>query len=197
MAKRRQRGEETQVDRAAATLRGTHELGKGYPIPGDALGQRGVRNRFDVGQVPRRDFAIIGLAGCHTDAAISHHDAGHAVPGGAADHRIPADLRIVMGVRIDESRRDDQFRCVDLALAAFGDLADFDDAIAVDCNVAAKPRGAGPIDDRAVLDYQIIRHSSSPIRGFAPVSPAYACERPAEFAVSSNQYDRASPRCRR
>jgi len=43
-----------------------------------------------------------------------------------------------MRVRIDEARRDDQLRSVDLFLATLGDLADSDYAIAVDRNVAAK-----------------------------------------------------------
>ncbi len=37
---------------------------------------------------------------------------------------VPTDLRVVVGMRIDEARRDDQPVGVDGALGAFGDLAD-------------------------------------------------------------------------
>jgi len=45
---------------------------------------------------------------------------------------------------------------VDLALAALAYFADFHDAIAIDRDIATKPRRAGPVDDRAVFDYQVV-----------------------------------------
>src|SRR5258707_4585314 len=147
MTKWREWCEEAQVDRAAAIRGRIHELGEGDPIPGDALGQGGIGYRFDVSQIPRGDFAIIWFARRDADAAITHHNARDAVPRSATDQRIPTNLRVVVSMWIDEARRDDQLRGVDLALRAFGHFADLHDAIAIDRHIPTKPRCAGPIDD--------------------------------------------------
>ena len=69
----------------SATLEAVKKLRKGNPIPDDTFGQRGIRNRLDVSEIPCGDFAIVGLAGRDANAAITHHDARNAVPRGAAD----------------------------------------------------------------------------------------------------------------
>ena len=162
MAKRRERREKADVDSNAAALRRVHELGKAFPVPGDALAQRVEGNRLDVDQVPGRDLANLGLARRDADAAVAHHDRGHAVPRGAGEQRIPANLRVVVRMRIDEARRDDQFAGVDGALRAVADLADFRDRSILDRDIRANARSAGAVDHGAVFDYEIVCHWGSP-----------------------------------
>src|SRR5260370_38615068 len=123
----------------------------------------------------------------YTTLFRSHHDRRDAVPGRRAHDWVPADLSVVMGMRVDKARRHDKVGGVDHALAALGHLTDFRDTVARDGDIAEKPRRTRAVDDRTVLDYQVISHELflCPSR-FAPRWPA-----------SSNRYGIARPRCRR
>ena len=135
MAERRQRRDEGEVERRLARGGGVHELGKGLPVPGDALVQHVEGNALDIDQVLHGDLARLGLARRDADAAIAHHHAGHAMPRRGRDRAVPADLRIVMGVRIDEARRHDQPVGIDGALGAFRHLADLGHLAVVDRDI--------------------------------------------------------------
>ncbi len=152
MAKRRQRREEAEVDGGAAPLGRVEEFREGLPVPGHALAQRVVGNRLDIGQIPGGDFARFRFARRHADAAVAHHDRGDAVPRSAADKRIPADLRIVMGMRIDEARADDQVGSIDHPRRALLDLTNLGNPIADHRDIGTKARRAGAVDHRAVFD---------------------------------------------
>src|SRR5216683_2665752 len=156
IAKRGERREETEVDRGSAPLRCVEKLGKGFPVP-------------------RRDLARLGLTRRNTDTAVAHHDRRDAVPGRRAHDWVPADLSVVMGMRVDKARRHDKVGSIDHALAAFGHLTDFRDTVARDGDIAAKPRCTRAVDDRTVLDYQVISHELflCPSR-FAPRCPAFS-----------------------
>ena len=80
------------------------------------------------------------------------------MPRGAGEQRVPANLRVVVGMRIDEARRDDQFTGVDGALRAAADLADFRDRSVLDRDVGAHARSAGAVDHGAVFDYEVVCH---------------------------------------
>ena len=159
--KRSQRRQEREIDSRAAPLGRRDKFRKRLPLPRNPLRQRLERNRLDVDQVPRRHFARRRPARRNTHPAISHHDRRHAVPRSATDQWVPADLRIVVSMRIDEARRHDQIGRVDRFLGGVGDLADLRDLAVLDRDVGAAAKCAGAVDHRAVFDNQIVGHCQS------------------------------------
>ena len=162
IAKRRQRRQKGQVGRGAAAFGRRHELRKTLPIPGDALVQHVEGHALDVDQVMHRGVAPGRGARRDADPAVAHHHGGHAVPRRRRDHRVPADLRIVVGVRIDESRGDDQVSGVDGARGGATDPADLDNFSIGDGDVAVPRRAAAAIDENAVPDQKIECHRAPP-----------------------------------
>ena len=113
------------------------------------------RDRLDVDQVAHRDLARSGLAGRDADAAIAHHHRGHAVPRRGRERAVPADLRVVVRVRIDEARRHDEPARVDGALAPARRPVRSPIPAADNADIGGPRRRAGAVDDGAVLDQQV------------------------------------------
>ena len=65
---------------------------------------------------------------------------------------IPAKLRIVMGMDVDEARREHLPFGVDLGLATRGHLVDLDDAIASDRHIARKGGCASAVNNKRIAD---------------------------------------------
>ncbi len=78
---------------------------------------------------------------------------------------IPMDLRVVVGVQIDEARRDDQPGRVDLARAlACGDAADLRDATAANADVRTNARETRSVDYGPTTDHGVeLGHAGSPV----------------------------------
>ena len=69
------------------------------------------------------------------------------MPTRRRQRRVPQDLRVVVRVDVDEPRRDDAARRVDLARRGHA-VADLDDPAVGDTDVGAPRRRPGPVDDR-------------------------------------------------
>src|SRR5207245_8533947 len=100
-----------------------------------------------------------GLAWRDADAAVAHHHGRDAVPRGAGDQGIPANLCVVMRMRIDEAGCEDEVARIDYFLRAVFDFANFGDAPVLDRDVAMKSGRPGSVDYRSVLDHEIVRHA--------------------------------------
>jgi len=74
------------------------------------------------------------------------------MPGRRRDVGVPANLGVIMGVRVDEARRDNQVRGVDRFFRAFRHLADFGDFARCNRDIGALRFGAGAVDHGAILD---------------------------------------------
>ena len=94
---------------------------------------------------------------------------GHALEAGAGADRIPEDLRVHVGVAVDEARRHDVALGVERLLRAAAEAADLGDLAVLDADVAAKARQSRTVDDHAVLDDEIECHGDPPFaaRGYA------------------------------
>jgi hypothetical protein len=75
-----------------------------------------------------------------------------------ADRRVPADLRVVMRVRVDKAGRDDETVGIDGLRRPIGDPADFGDPAVLDRHIGLAPGRAGAVDHGAVLDQQVVTH---------------------------------------
>jgi hypothetical protein len=74
---------------------------------------------------------------------------------------VPEQLRVVVGVGVDEAGRDDLAGRVDDLGRVLGDVADGDDAAVTNADVGA-PRGrAGAVDHRAAADHDV-EHAAPP-----------------------------------
>jgi hypothetical protein len=97
-----------------------------------------------------------GLHRREAEAAVAEHQRGDAVPSGDGAVGIPANLRVVMRVQIDEAGRDDQPVGVDGLLREAGRAAaDLRDLAVLDPDVAAIARHARSVDDGAAFDVKI------------------------------------------
>ena len=84
------------------------------------------------------------------------------MPADRREIRVPADLRIEVGVQIDEAGRHDVALGVDLALALCRDLADFGDPAIGDSDVPVERFCAGSVDDGSTTDHDVMGHGERP-----------------------------------
>src|SRR5262249_23302394 len=82
------------------------------------------------------------------------------MPSGGREVRVPENLGIIMSMEIDESRRDNHARGVDLAAGVGAvDSADSGNDTVFDSDIAAKARHPRSIDDHSIFDCDIeFRH---------------------------------------
>jgi len=134
------------------------ELGKRRPRPADAGGHRGAGDVLGALQVAHDQGLVLLRARRQREAAVAHDDAGHAVPAGAGAEGIPEDLRVHVGVAVDEAGRHDHAVGVHDLAGALADAADRRDAAVLHGHVGAMARQAGAIDEHAVLDDEVVGH---------------------------------------
>ena len=162
VAERRERREEREVERRAAPRGGRRDtresVSQSQVMPASST-SNGIASTLTRSRIATS--RVGGPARRDADAAIAHHDAGDAVPGRGRDRAIPADLRVVVRVRVDEAGRDDAVGGVDHARGGLGDAADLRDPARVHRNVGVPPRRAAAVDDKAVLDQEVVCHACS------------------------------------
>src|SRR5262249_51486029 len=103
--------------------------------------------------------AIGGTAGGEADAAVAHHHGGDAVVAGRRAERVPRDLRVEMGVDVDEAGRDELAARVDhLGCRAPVVASDADDAAVGHRDVGLEARATAAVDDEAATDDEVWAH---------------------------------------
>ena len=83
----------------------------------------------------------------------------HAVGKAGVEAIVPEELPIIMGVDVDEARRDEPLIRVDRLGGRSVHVADRDDAAVLDRDIAPAGQRTGPVDDGAVADKNI-KHRS-------------------------------------
>ena len=97
------------------------------------------------------------------EAAVPHDGRGDAVERRGIPERIPEDLGVEVRVAVDESRRHEEARGIDLLVTSLLDAPDGGHPPARDPHVGTGARGAGAVDDGAAPDHQVVGHRSPPI----------------------------------
>ena len=139
-------------------------FGEGLPVPGQAFDHDHLGHVFDAFHELDQDFALIGLARRKTDAAISHHHRGHAVPGRRRKPMLPGGLSIEVGVNIDKARGHQQTLGIDFFAGGAADRADGSDAAVFDGDVGDARLAAQAVMDGAAADDQIeVGHECLPL----------------------------------
>src|SRR3546814_1551396 len=95
------------------------------------------------------------------EAAIAANRRGDAVEAGGAQLGIPEHLRIIMGVNVDEARRHDQSRGIDLALRWPRHRAHRRNPIPRNRDVAYETCRTAAVDDRTATNNQVVHLTTS------------------------------------
>ena len=155
------------VECHTVTLDRPEVLGERREVPRDARRERRDVHVLDVLERAGDDLAVLGAGRRDREAAVPRHDRGHAVEARRRERGIPEHLRVVVGVDVDESRRDDVAAGVERALAV-EPVADRADVAVRDRDVRPDTGRAGPVDDRAAPDDEVRAHRLSIRSGARP-----------------------------
>ena len=89
-----------------------HVLHKALPVPDNALVQGGTRNILHPLHQLDQVVLMAGAFWRKAHAAVAHHQSGHAVVNAGGKAGVPGHLPVVMGVYVNEARRQPQARSV-------------------------------------------------------------------------------------
>ncbi len=116
--------------------------------------ERGERHPLDARHHPRDVVDVLRRHGRQRESAVAAEHRRHTVQRRGAGIGVPEELRVVVGVQVDEAGRDEHAGGVDHGVGARGVGAGPDpgDALALDHHVGPDRRRAGPVDDGAAPD---------------------------------------------
>src|SRR6185369_15573954 len=114
-----------------------------------------LRDVFDTLHELDQHIALLGPARREADTAVADHGRRDAIPGRGCNLARPCDLRVVVGVKIDETGSDKHSLSVDFLGASSGDLSDLGDVYAGDCHIGVAWFRACAVEDGAVADDEI------------------------------------------
>jgi hypothetical protein len=148
-----------EVEDVRPPLDGVEVLAEVLPLPRDAFGHRRAGDVLDALHQLDQPLAAVGAGGREPDTAVAHHRGRHAVPRRRRQPLVPAGLGVVVGVDVDEPRRDEA--PVGIELVASGSVdARLDrrhDAV-VDGDVGVAAGCSRSVDDEAVADHRVMAH---------------------------------------
>ena len=140
---------------------GLHILRETLPlIPGHAIQQHLLRHGLHIDQVPRDNLFLLRATRRNTHPAVAHQDAGHPVPARTGEQRVPGDLRVVMSMNIDKTRRDHAAVGVDCPRGRSGCRANVDDNPILDSDSTVKEPRASTVTNLSVRNEQVVGHAS-------------------------------------
>ena len=158
-ADRRMAGEAGDVGADAQPLQHVEILREALELPADAGAQRIERHALDMGEMAHGEVAVLRLAGRDGEAAVAQDCRGDPQRRRGIDERIPGDLRVVVGVAVDDAGRQGQaiglhglLRGSELGAAMWSNRGD---SARRHAEVAAYGRRARAVEDFRVLDHQI------------------------------------------
>ena len=147
------------IDRNTCAFNGVEIFGKGLEWPVAQTGGQGIcTHALDLLQRGDHQLAVFGPGRCDTKTTISGDHAGHAVPRRDGEHRVPHHLGVVMGVDVDEARRDDAVLGIDGRPRASRCLANGDDGAVTNAEIARSGGRARAVDDHAPGDLDVVVH---------------------------------------
>ena len=137
-------------------------LAVGHPIPGQPVENGVAWNVLDALHHRRKNLAVFRLARSEGDTTVAHHHTGDAVIAAAGPDRIPRELRIEVGVDVDEARSHHSVGGVDHPASGTNDVGgDVDDVIVDDRHVGRPGRRAGPVDNQPAA-YEYVERTHLP-----------------------------------
>ena len=160
---------DAHVDGPGLGLQGVEVFREGLPLPVDALGEGGAGDVLHPLHELDEEVLLARADRREADAAVAHDGGGHAVPAGGGHDGIPGGLAIVVGVDVHPAGGDNEPVGVDLAPGRALDLANGNDAVALDSDVPDDGRRARSVHEGSAPDDQVQHVRVSPLR--ASISP--------------------------
>ena len=157
------------VDALGNPFEAGQPLRERHPIPDHPLLHGVEGNGLGARHGEHRPVAPFRHHRRKAEAAVAEDHGGDPVPAGDGAVGIPLNLCVVVGVQIDEPRRDDQPIGIDNPFgSAFDATADMGNPPILDPKIAAIARHPSAIDNRPALDAHIeLSHAHSPfVDGF-------------------------------
>ncbi len=93
----------SEIDRVRNTINAIHVFRKRLPAPGNTLVQRGTRNILNAFHQLNELIAISFANRRKSDATVSQHRRCNAEINGRPQSLVPANLTVVMRMKIDET----------------------------------------------------------------------------------------------
>ena len=146
--------EEPRVDRELA-FDPVEILAEGPPVVAHARFERLDGHAFDAGEHAGEVGRVLRLDRRDGEAAVAADHGGDAVERRGSGGRVPQHLRVVVGVDVDETGRDDAAVGVDGLFRFLVDVADSDDPPGSDPDVGALRGCARAVDERATLHHEV------------------------------------------
>ena len=112
------------IDAGTEAFDGVQVAAVVHPVPGQAREDRLARDVLDGLHHAGQEFAVLGATGREGDAAVADQRRRDTVAGDRSDVWIPADLRVEVGMQIDEAGGDGHPFGVDFAPPLGVHLAD-------------------------------------------------------------------------
>ena len=147
-----------QIDVVVPALDRVEVLAEALPGPLDPLLEHGTGDVLDALHEGDQPVVRVGPYRREAHAAVAHHRRGDTVPAARRDTRVPRGLPVVVGVDVDEARRDEQAGGVDLLAPPPGHRADGGDHRPVDRNVRRHRLAAEAVGHLAAADHEVVRH---------------------------------------
>src|SRR5262245_20468287 len=107
-------------------------------------------------------FAMLGFTGSKRQSTVPHDEGRDSMPTRRGEQGVPKNLRVVVSMYINKTRRHRAAIGVDDFTRIAADLPDRDDATILDRNVSGVTIRTGPVDNASVFDQQVVPHSNPP-----------------------------------
>ncbi len=152
------------IDVVRLLLDGVEIVSEAFPGPAQPFVQGRARNVLDAFH-QFDEAVVVGFAHRReTDAAIAHHDGGHAMPARRIEPRIPRRLPVIVRVDVDEARRDELAARIDLLAARTRDLPDARNLAVGDGDIGRENGASFAVCDGAAPNDEVVLggHGASP-----------------------------------
>ncbi len=146
------------VDHGCKALYGIEIAAVRIPVPGQS-GENGLLGNVLYGfHHAGQEFTVFWAAGCKGNTAVTEQGRGHPMPGDRGERRVPADLCIQMGVHVDEAGCCGVTIGIDFLDALGIYLAQSNNAVVLDGDVADVRGTARTVDNVCVSYDQVVFH---------------------------------------
>jgi len=159
-ADRRMPDQDGQIGVRTLSSNGGEVFGKGLELPIDPGSQRADVHALDDREVAHDQVAEMRRRRHDPETAIAGYDGRYAQRWRGRQGRVPGDLRVVMGMDVDDARHQGQSAGVDDFSSVSADLANGGDAPISDGDIGAAGIMAEPIDNRRAADHEIVHPAS-------------------------------------
>ncbi len=167
---------------------------EGLPVPAQARLERCEGHALHAGHHPHEVGRVLGSRGGEGEPAVAAEHCGDAMESRRRGCRVPAELRVVVGVQVDEPRRHDETSGIDLGGARL-ELVGGHDATVADGDVANRTVSAGAIDHEAALDQEGGHRNSASALAWVSWSITSAGRWPIRWCTSSWVWGQVESAC--